>query len=463
MYRQGLGDCLLLSFGPENDAKHMLVDCGVILGTPNATAVMSTVVEHIAESTGNRIDYVVATHEHWDHLSGFVQAREQFTDIEFGETWFGWTEAPDDEQAIRLRADRNDRKAHLKLALDDMHAVGMNAAAQLTGSLLEFFGDAAVGAAGGRSTADAMNYLLERESKRRFLEPGTSFALPGVEGVRVFVLGPPRDESMIRKSRPSTRTPETYSEPSAALSVQVCFFDGLCATRTTAEHERNDLIFPFDVGCRIPVKEAQSRSDEYFHQRYGFGEDDIGTAPKWRRIDGDWLGMAEELAIALDNDTNNTSLVLAIEIEPDGDVILLPADAQVGNWLSWQDMTFRVRTGSKTRIVKTADLLARTVLYKVGHHASHNATLRELGLERMTNERLIAMVPVDQEMAEKKQWNMPFPPLFERLREKCSGRVLRIDTGLPDGRTLRRLSTDEREAFQEIATADELYLDIVLG
>ena len=29
----------------------------------------------------------------------------------------------------------------------------------------------------------------------------------------------------------------------------------------------------------------------------------------------------------------------------------------------------------------SADLLHRTIFYKVGHHGSHNATLRERGLE----------------------------------------------------------------------------------
>ena len=36
--------------------------------------------------------------------------------------------------------------------------------------------------------------------------------------------------------------------------------------------------------------------------------------------------------------TNNTSLVLAIERIADGKVLLFPADAQEGNWLSWHDV-----------------------------------------------------------------------------------------------------------------------------
>jgi hypothetical protein len=86
---------------------------------------------------------------------------------------------------------------------------------------------------------------------------------------------------------------------------------------------------------------------------------------------------ALDLALRLDRDTNNSSLALAIELE-NGEVLLIAADAQVGNWLSWQELAFDGSAGKLTG----PDLLARTVLYKVGHHGSHNATLREHGLER---------------------------------------------------------------------------------
>jgi hypothetical protein len=73
------------------------------------------------------------------------------------------------------------------------------------------------------------------------------------------------------------------------------------------------------------------------------------------------------------------------------------------------------------------------VLYKVGHHASHNATLRADGLELMTNPELVAMIPVKEEFARKtKHWNMPFPSLLARLLEKTRGRVLRADRSLAD-------------------------------
>ena len=52
------------------------------------------------------------------------------------------------------------------------------------------------------------------------------------------------------------------------------------------------------------------------------------------------------------------------------------------------------------------------MLYKVGHHGSHNATLREKGLELMASGELTAMIPVNRVTAEKMDWLMPFPPLL---------------------------------------------------
>ena len=74
----------------------------------------------------------------------------------------------------------------------------------------------------------------------------------------------------------------------------------------------------------------------------------------WRRIDEDWLGSAAQFALNLDSATNNTSLVLAVGLSPGGEVLLFPADAQVGNWLSWQD--FRWTLDDSTALTAT-DLL----------------------------------------------------------------------------------------------------------
>src|SRR5262249_10328039 len=127
--------------------------------------------------------------------------------------------------------------------------------------------------------------------------------------------------------------------------------------------------------------------------------------------------------LQLDSLTNNTSLVIAIELEPGGDVLLFAADAQVGNWLSWQDLKWTI--DGKT--VTGPDLLNRAIFYKVGHHGSHNATLKDKGLEEMKNLR-VAMIPVNHEMAVKKRWGkMPLEELVAALKKQAKGVVLQVD------------------------------------
>ena len=135
--------------------------------------------------------------------------------------------------------------------------------------------------------------------------------------------------------------------------------------------------------------------------------------------------LATELALALQSYTNNTILVLALEAgEPGkGDVLLFAADAQIGNWESWQTWTCETN-GVK---VTGPDLLKRTIFYKVGHHGSHNATLKGHGVEEMDALKA-AIIPVDEEEALKKRWGrMPLPDLIAALEKKAPGMIFRTD------------------------------------
>ena len=147
----------------------------------------------------------------------------------------------------------------------------------------------------------------------------------------------------------------------------------------------------------------------------------------------------------MDSATNNTSLVLAIELG-NGDVLLFAADAQVGNWLSWQGLSWKV----DGKVVTGPDLLRRTVLYKTGHHGSHNATLQEKGLETMKSLK-IALIPVDHEMAVKKGWSkMPLEDLEKRLNEITKDRVLRIDKEIPSGLIGQVAQDDSKKLYYEV-------------
>ena len=130
MYRQGLGDCFLLIFPGRGKPFHMLVDCGVLLGTPDQEAKMQEVANDIATTCGGCLDLLVATHEHWDHLSGFAQAKEVFEKIDVQELWLAWTEDPEDARAAELRQGRRAALKALHVAAQKLHAAGSARAEQ---------------------------------------------------------------------------------------------------------------------------------------------------------------------------------------------------------------------------------------------------------------------------------------------------------------------------------------------
>lgn len=419
MYRHGLGDCFLIRLPRKGRSDYtIMIDCGVILGTPDPATVMTEVIRDIAAETGGRIDLLVATHEHWDHLSGFIQAQEEFDKLDIGEVWFAWTEDPADTLAQKYRREHARAFAALQLGMARMQLAGDADGADQVGGLLEFFG-----AARGRSTKDALAHVKSKVAKKRYCLPQDKpVEIPGT-GVHIYVLGPPHDEKKLKKINPSKRHRETYG---LALDGLDLFLEDVESAFADNPMER-----PFTSLYEIPLPLAAEM--DFFKNNYwrpGNSDED------WRRIDTSWLDRASELALQLDSLTNNTSLVLAIELA-DNDVLLFAADAQVGNWLSWEELSWTV----DGRKVTGPDLLARTIYYKVGHHGSHNATLKEKGLELMAKLR-VAMIPVDQKMARKKRWNhMPFNELVKALKEKADGGLFIADRAPPD--TRERLVDDK--------------------
>jgi hypothetical protein len=442
MYRQGLGDCFLVTLVPaEGRTFRILIDCGVILGTTGSAQKLQAVVRDIIATTGGDqaggfVDVMAVTHEHYDHVAGFVLARDLFAaggarspgKLAIGEVWFAWTEDPTDEFANRIRQSRAKRLAALTALAGRMAGMG---AAESPGvsDALRFFGVGADGAGLG-ATAQGMKNAADFATKGhvRYHRPGAVLRPEGVSDLRIFVLGPPADEKALRKT---DSTSEVYHLDAGDLEETVLRAAGVL------ENAVGDPFIPFERAYTHVLADLQPGGPdngplaEFLRQRYfGPSAPTPETDLTWRRIDGDWLMGAEQLALALDSATNNTSLVLAIELVGSGKVLLFPADAQAGNWLSWQSVAF----GDGADKVTAADLLKRTVFYKVGHHGSHNATLKEKGLEEMTSPDLVAFIPVDHEMAIKKGWGqMPLPALIDALKDHCGQRVVRIDEALPAG------------------------------
>jgi hypothetical protein len=436
MYRVGgLGDCYLLAFRTQaGHARYVLIDCGVFLGTKDGSKRLQAIARDLQAATGGRLDVLIATHEHWDHVAGFQYARHIFDEMEIDEAWLAWTECPGHPLAERLRKRREITLRALDSALQQLRALNSPLAARLEGILS--FHDFLAADTKLRGSYGQMQYVQQKAHRTRYLSPNEQpLSWLDVPGLRFFVLGPPEDEELLSRSDPSGLEGEVYERPDA-LNTPATFYASVLAgddpeKLSPAEQDIFNRSLPFDRAHGIHFKEAYKHKayGEFFQSVYGFpGLTELPQGADWRRIDMDWWGQVENLALQLDNDTNNTSLALAIEL-PGGKVLLFPGDAQLGNWHSWHKGSW---LDEKKGTITATDLLQRTVLYKVGHHGSHNATLRAKGLELMTHPDLVAMIPVYKQAAEKRGWAMPFPALLSRLKEKTRGRILYSDPDFPD-------------------------------
>ena len=488
MYGQGVGDCFLLAFprirstptlpADADRPVYVVIDCGVITGTPNSSQRMNRIVHDIRLTTQDEslsrdggepqghLDLLILTHEHWDHLSGFIDAQDEWTQIRVDQLWMSWMEKDNPkglEGVLQKLKDKQRRalvevvrRAALAPREDRLHM-----AAEIASFLSEARFDGLEFSA-GRSLADGLKFAKGRVNKdaRTFCEPGEVHAVPGTNTV-AYVLGPPQDWERLSSMNPSKKTPETYTdaeEQGLAMSplfslgrmlndrsqfnafVMPLLGPALAATdeteddeETLAEQDLLDRSFPFDRTVRVPIPTAEVASSDAA-AAYPALSSYFSEISHWRRIDFDWLAAADSFALAVDNFINNTSLTLAFELPArageEQKVLLFVADAQVGNWLSWDDITeWRPQTDARPlqQTPNLDDLFRRTAFYKVGHHGSHNATLKERGVERMRDDgQLTAFVPVSASVADKiKGWTeMPLHEMLNALAARSEGRVV---------------------------------------
>jgi len=465
MYRQGIGDAFLLSFYTGPKASHILIDCGVLGGTPDSKRWAQRIAANVAQETGSRVNAIVGTHPHWDHLSGFFDARDEFKALRVDEVWLSWAENPQDPEG-RERTRETElqfdgaRRALARLAASPDEAARARAAA--IEQILSFFGP--VSAAGVRGTASALEALRELAPDPRYCEPGDLLTPEWLPGVRIYVLAPPRDEKLLGKLL-GKKGSEMYGL-GADSGFYAALLDPVAASKASAAESaaRVEAMRPFEASLHWSDERARTETAlEPVVSRYRAPDE------RWRAIDDQWLLAAEQLALKLDNVVNNLSMVLAFELTATNEVLLFAADAQIGNWLSWQKLAWTLTDGRTRTEVRAHDLLARTVFYKVGHHGSHNATLKDGGLEAMSHPGLVAAIPVDQQFANStKKWDMPAESLYPHLLEKTRGRVLRADGKGPTATDPKRRHADERlwKAFAARVKVDpgtpSLYVDYFL-
>lgn len=385
MYNVGFGDSFLLMIPARDRTRKILIDCGVHMSGPNPDLSLSDLVKRIVKDVTEdgtpRIDVVIATHRHRDHVHGF---REQIWEtVEVGEVWMPWTEHPTDPLAKEIRETQSAVAARLDKALEVMIAAPQRfrlsaARAIETKQLREFVSNSL-------TNAEAMETLHDgfaggAKIQRRYLpykERGkNSFDTELLPGVTIHAMGPSRDPEVIRDMNPPKG--QSYLRLMDA-------FDGP------------------DDNLQLPFHQDWSIKPETYDPGHA-----ILKSSEIGRINNMGDGTELSVAVALEDAVNGTSLMLMLHIGKA--YLLFPGDAQWGTWnAAMNDPEWR-------------RLLQKTNFYKIGHHGSHNATPKEF-VDDVLHENFSAMASV---RPIKKFKLIPKKELMEKLREK-PGKVVRSD------------------------------------
>ncbi len=368
MYRPGFGDCFLITLGTGAAARHALIDFGAHMHGEIGT--MDQIMENIEETTGSKLEIIVATHAHRDHISGFGKFADRFAQFTIGEVWLPWTDNPRDQDAASLKKKHlalyDALETHLRLGLGATEADPKYAAAL----------DALSNLKGNETATSELGRGFGTGADVRYFEANAIVAnVRAVAGLSAEFLGPPRDQAFLSRMNPPSDQHFLTAPGNPADSVRPF-------PKLEIRPEPNDADYKAIIAEGQPVLPPQTLA----------------------ALQAQAEAPAERLALALDNVRNNTSLVILFRFQ--GRALLFPGDAQWGNWQSW------IGTDRALQLLSEVDFL------KVAHHGSENATPVDV-VHALKAAGLAVMVPTQIK---------PFPtiprmPLLQELEKHCEGNV----------------------------------------
>jgi beta-lactamase superfamily II metal-dependent hydrolase len=407
MHDVGFGDCFLMSFAypdPLEDGRnerHMLIDFGSTSLAKGRS--LTATAKEIRARTSGQIDVVVVTHRHRDHLSAFgtkaiagmlaeVQAPKLIVRP--------WTEDPDaEENATRGREGRGPRSLAFLRAIRHAHGFADAIAEKVTASDARgLSADLRQMAVTQLANAGAVAQLHAwAAGAGEYLNYGMPTRIGEViPGLSVRVLGPPT----IDQHPDVAGQRETDQEEFWMLYWQL------------AASVPEDVFERFAEPGRM---QGQGQAPVVVT-----GKADLGPT-RWisQRLDHQQLSSLLRIVRRMDDQLNNTSLILLLSVEATGGTkrMLFGGDAQIENWeyaLKFADAE------------DNCDLLRKVDLYKVGHHGSRNATPRtlfDLWTEPETvNRPLMAMMSTKAGVhGDSPETLVPRETLVSALRERTAG------------------------------------------
>ena len=373
-YQVGFGDCFLLSFKypkgnkKSDEERHVLIDFGST-GMPSgvdANDQMMRVANDIKERCEGKLQIVVATHRHKDHISGFTTKKgdgpgEIIARLHPDMVIQPWTEDPamEDPKLPKLpKKGRNAEavpttKAQFLASLADMNALAgtmrLEVAHLRSTKFMKSLSD---------ELADQIEFLSEDNTlpnrlavanlagmgQNHYVSYGYNLDLDRIlPGVKIHVLGPPTLEQHAGVQKQKSRDENEFWMLQAAARS---FWKLQAAS--------GQMISDFTSGTTRLFPDADVFQD-YFpsHNRWFIRQ--------LRGLRGEQL---LGLVRILDKAMNNTSVILLFEAG--GKKLLFPGDAQIENW--------EYALNNKDAM----ELLKDVSLYKVGHHGSRNATPKTL-------------------------------------------------------------------------------------